>query len=83
MKTGYEPTTKLITVANTHHQEAFRVDFALQPSNEFDPQAFDSYNNFDAPAQNAEELSNPELLNLFSYLRRGEQNIPEVGVPQR
>lgn len=83
MKTGYEAVTKLVTVANTHHQEAFRVDFSLQPSTEFDPQAFYPYNNFEgAQANGGAELSNPDLLKLFSYLRRGEQNMPDVGVPQ-
>lgn len=82
MKTGYEAVTKLVTVANTHHQEAFRVDFSLQPSNQFDPQLFYPYNNFEAPAQTANEENNPDLLKLFNYLRRGEQNNPEAGTPQ-
>lgn len=83
-KTGYEPLTKLITVANLPHHEAFRVDFALRPSNAFDERAFYQFGNGNgANAQpNRVEFNNPDVLRLVNYLRDDEQNIPLADVPE-
>jgi len=75
LKTGYEPLTKMVTVDGGKHRDATRVDFGLQPSNEgFNP-GFYPYNNFEAPSSD-EEITNPNLYKLISYLQRGEPNIP-------
>ena len=76
-KTGYDPVTKLIKVSPTSHEEAFRVDFGLQPSNEFDPQSFYSYSPYDV-SESGVDLSNPEVARLFDYIQRTK----DTRVPQ-
>ena len=76
-KTGYDPVTKLVKVSPTAHQEAFRVDFALQPSNDFDPQSFYSYNPYDV-SENGVDISNPDVARLVDYIQRTK----DARVPQ-
>lgn len=85
-KTGYEPSTKMVTVGGRKHQEATKVDFVLQPSNEGFNAGFYPYNNFESTSNNNnEESNNPNFYRLFSLLQRGEQNvpIPEAGPEQQ
>ncbi|KAI1291850.1 Carboxypeptidase E [Halotydeus destructor] len=81
LKSGYEPVTKLVKVSNVSHQEAFKVDFVLMPTNEFDngpPATMYADANY-APTKI--DFNDPRVIKFFNYLRNNADDgnsVPEI-----